>query len=461
VAHQSHPRGRGEGESQALTAGGETIAAVATPPGRGGIGIVRVSGGSARVLAEKILGTVPRLRHATFASFLAADGVAIDHGVALFFEAPHSYTGEDVLELQGHGGPIVMHRLLSRCVELGARIAEPGEFTRRAFLNERLDLAQAESVADLIDASSVEAARSAARSLEGEFSKCIHALVAALIDLRMHVEACIDFPEEEIDPADREQQAQKLRGIVADLEALLANAQQGAVLREGLTVVLVGRPNVGKSSLLNRLAGEDVAIVTPIPGTTRDYVRATITLEGVPIHLVDTAGLRRTTDEVERIGVARTWEAIAKSGATLFIEEAGAASHREEEVELLSRLPRDVPQMRVINKIDLAGATAGPADGALRVSAKTGEGVPALKAWLLAAAGWKPHGEGIFMARGRHLAALGESLVHLREAGDLSQAFELIAEKLRLAQRALGQITGEVSADDLLGQIFSRFCIGK
>jgi tRNA modification GTPase len=461
VAHQSHPRGRGEGESQALRASGETIAAVATPPGRGGIGIVRVSGKGVRAVAEQLMGAVPQPRHAAFARFRAADGATIDQGIALFFPAPHSYTGEDVLELQGHGGAIVMHQLLCRCVELGARIAQPGEFTRRAFLNDRLDLAQAESVADLIDASSVEAARSAARSLEGEFSRRIHALVDALIDLRMHVEACIDFPEEEIDPADRAQQAEKLRRVLRDLEALLADAQQGAVLREGLTVVLVGRPNVGKSSLLNRLAGDEVAIVTPIAGTTRDYVRATVSIEGVPIHLIDTAGLRDTTDEVERIGVERTWDAIAKAGAALFIEEARAAD-RSVESELVARLPRELPRVRVLNKIDLEprDRTANEPAGTLRVSAKTGEGVPGLRKWLLEVAGWKPHGEGIFMARGRHLEALRETHAHLRASIDM-QAFELMAENMRLAQNALGRITGEVSADDLLGQIFSRFCIGK
>jgi tRNA modification GTPase len=351
--------------------------------------------------------------------------------------------------------------LLRRCVELGARIAQPGEFTRRAFLNDRLDLAQAESVADLIDASSVEAARSAARSLEGEFSRRIHALVEALIDLRMHVEACIDFPEEEIDPADRAQQAEKVRRVLRDLEALLADAQQGAVLREGLTVVLVGRPNVGKSSLLNRLAGDEVAIVTPIAGTTRDYVRATISIEGVPIHLIDTAGLRDTTDEVERIGVERTWDAIAKAGAALFIEEARAAD-RSVETQLVARLPRDLPRVRVLNKIDLEprDRIANEPAGTLHVSAKTGEGVPDLRKWLLEVAGWKPHGEGIFMARGRHLEALREAHAHLLASVDM-QAFELMAENLRLTQNALGRITGEVSADDLLGQIFSRFCIGK
>jgi tRNA modification GTPase len=466
VAHQPHARGRGEGESPALTPGGETIAAVATPAGRGGVGVVRVSGKGARAVAAEVAGRVPPPRHAAFATFRAADGATIDQGIAVFFPAPHSYTGEDVLELQGHGGPVVMQQLLRRCLELGARIAEPGEFTRRAFLNDRIDLAQAESVADLIDASSVEAARSAARSLEGEFSRRIHALVDALVDLRMHVEACIDFPEEEIDPADRREQDEKRARLATDLDAVLADARQGAVLREGLTVVLVGRPNVGKSSLLNRLAGEEVAIVTPIAGTTRDYVRATISVEGVPIHLIDTAGLRDSADEVERIGVERTWQAIGKAGAALFIEDAHVGDGQDPaDRELAARLPGGLPIARIVNKIDLAGRAAGQVSGeggpTIQVSAKTGAGVPLLRQWLLEVAGWKPHGEGLFMARGRHLVALEEARHHLESIAARAQAFELMAEDLRLAQRALARITGEVSADDLLGEIFSRFCIGK
>jgi tRNA modification GTPase len=462
VAHQPHPRGRSEGESQALRPGGATIAAVATPAGRGGIGVVRVSGLGARDIAQHLVGALPEPRQATFARFRAADGGLLDQGIALYFPAPHSYTGEDVLELQGHGGPIVMQQILQRCVELGARIAQPGEFTRRAFLNDRIDLAQAESVADLIDAASVEAARSAARSLEGEFSKRIHGIVAALTDLRMHVEACIDFPEEEIDPADRAALTQKRLRILEDLDVLLADARQGAVLREGLTVVLVGPPNVGKSSLLNRLAGDEVAIVTPIAGTTRDYVRATIGIEGVPIHLIDTAGLRDTHDEVERIGVERTWDAIRKAGAALFIGDA-RDTDRAAEGELVARMPPDIPKLDVRNKCDLVPEPSldGEPAGSLHVSAKTGHGIPALREWLLRTAGWKPHGEGLFMARERHLEALGAARAHLVEVGETSQAFELMAENLRLAQMALGRITGDVTADDLLGEIFSRFCIGK
>jgi tRNA modification GTPase len=462
VAHQPDAGGRGEGPQGPLTAGGETIAAVATPAGRGGIGIVRVSGPLSANVARAVIGRVPPLREATYARFRAEDGSPIDEGVALFFRAPHSYTGEDVLELQGHGGPVVMRELLRRCVALGARVAQPGEFTRRAFLNGRMDLAQAESVADLIDAASGEAARSAARSLTGEFSGRIRALADGLMQLRIHVEACIDFPEEEIDASDRWAQAQALARLRESLDELLAEARQGAVLREGLVVVLAGRPNVGKSSLLNRLAGEEVAIVTPLAGTTRDYVRASIALEGVPIHLVDTAGLRDARDEVEKIGVERTWRALETAGAALFVEDAQGST--AEDADLRRRLPPAMPVVRVINKIDLTGHAPGREQGGpeatLFVSAKTGEGVDLLRQWLLDAAGWRPHGEGIFMARERHLVALVEAKAALASAATV-QPFEIIAEELRLAHAALGRIVGEVSADSLLGEIFSRFCIGK
>lgn len=463
MAHQQDAEGRSGGESAPLTAAGETIAAIATAPGRGGIGVVRVSGRNVRTVAQGVAGSVPTPRHATLADFRDRDGALIDRGIAIFFPAPHSYTGEDVLELQGHGGPVVLRQVVRRCVELGARIAEPGEFTRRAFLNGRVDLAQAESVADLIDASSTEAARSAARSLAGEFSDRIHAIVAALTELRMHVEACIDFPEEEIDPADRREQALRLSKVREYVAAVLEEAHQGAVLREGLTVVLVGRPNVGKSSLLNRLSGEDLAIVTPIAGTTRDYVRATVSIEGVPVHLIDTAGLRDAGDEIERIGIERTWRAVEEAGAALFISEANSPEN-EEENRFRARLPKGMPVAHVVNKIDLTGEDAASAsengDTTFRLSAKTGAGVEALRGWFLQVAGWKPHGEGLFMARERHLRALEEAGDHLHTAESL-QAYELIAEELRLAQLALGRITGEVTADDLLGAIFSRFCVGK
>jgi tRNA modification GTPase len=464
VAHQQDARGRGPGESPALTPRGETIAAIATPPGRGGIGVVRVSGGLARSIAKAMAGVEPVPRHATLASFRSADGSVIDRGIALLFASPHSYTGEDVLELQAHGGPVVMQQLLQQCVALGARLAQPGEFTQRAFLNDRLDLAQAESVADLIDASSVEAARSAARSLAGDFSRRVHALVDKLIRLRMHVEACIDFPEEEIDPADRAAQREQLEAIHRGMEELLSEARQGALLRDGLTVVLIGRPNVGKSTLLNRLAGEDLAIVTPIAGTTRDHVRATVSIGGVPIHLIDTAGLRVAGDEIERIGIERTWAAIGSAGAALYINDASTPDDGDERAHL-ARLPVSMPHMRVMNKVDLTKEPAGAdhAEGSklIRISAKTGAGIEALRDWLLETAGWKPHGEGLFMARERHLRALQASREHLLAAGGVAQAFELMAEELRLGQQSLSQITGEFAADDLLGEIFSRFCIGK
>ena len=441
----------------------DTIAAIATPPGRGGIGIVRVSGPRCAAIAQAIAGRIPAPRHATLSDFRDGAGALIDQGLAIYFPAPHSYTGEDVLELQGHGGPVAMREILRACIASGARIAQPGEFTRRAFLNERIDLAQAESVADLIDASSAEAARSAARSLAGDFSKRIHALVDGLVELRMHVEACIDFPEDEIDAHDRAALRDKLAALARSRDELAAEAKQGAVLRDGLTVVLVGPPNVGKSSLLNRLAGEELAIVTAIPGTTRDPVRATVILEGVPVHLVDTAGLRDAPGEVERIGIERTWDAIAKAGAAIVLSEG--ADRDGDPSGLVSRLPPGLPVARVRNKIDLAGITPGREDrganAAIRLSARTGAGVDALRAWLLATAGWRPHSEGLFMARERHLVALGLAGKALLEADGHSQAFELFAEELRLAQKALGQITGEVTADDLLGEIFGRFCIGK
>ncbi len=446
------------------------IAAIATAPGRGGIGVVRVSGEGVPALMQGLIGRTIQPRLATLAVFRDVDANVIDQGIALYFRAPHSYTGEDVLELQGHGGPAVTQRLLRRCLAMGCRIARPGEFTERAFLNGKLDLAQAESVADLIDASSEAAAKSAARTLTGEFSACVHELTRRLTDLRMHVEACIDFPEEEIDPADRAMQFDKLQKIRALQTDLAARAKRGAVLRDGLTVVLIGCPNVGKSSLLNRLAGEDIAIVTPVAGTTRDHVRATIHLDGVPIHLIDTAGLRVTDNEVEKIGIARTWAAIENAGAALFVTEAGCGIGAEE-AEILGRLPEKLPVVSVHNKVDLLGdadVSRGTGDikspnhsKTLQVSALTGVGVDALREWLLAAAGWEPSGESVFLARERHLRSLAEAAAHVNAASVLNQQYELFAEELRLAQGALASITGEFTADDLLGEIFSRFCVGK
>ncbi|MDX2218884.1 MAG: tRNA uridine-5-carboxymethylaminomethyl(34) synthesis GTPase MnmE [Burkholderiales bacterium] len=442
----------------------DTIAAIATAPGRGGIGVVRVSGPEVPAISEAVLGHLPNARQAALATFRAADGAPIDQGLALYFSAPHSFTGQHVLELHGHGGTAVMGLLLQRCLALGARLAEPGEFTQRAFLAGKLDLAQAESVADLIEASSAEGALSAARSLVGEFSRQIQALVEGLIDVRMHVEACVDFPEEEIDPADTGAISAKITAVHTTLSALLDRAGQGAVLRDGLTVVLIGRPNVGKSSLLNRLAEQDVAIVTPIAGTTRDQVRATILIQGVPIHLVDTAGLRETDDPVEQIGIARTWQAVAQASAVLLLTEAGEMLGAAE-AAILAQVPRGLRMAWVYNKIDLhghmPGMKAAGQEGSFRISALTGEGVDALKDWLLQVAGWRPGGEGVFMARARHLAALRAALARLQVIHQSRLPFELIAEELRLAQTDLSAITGEFSPDDLLGEIFSRFCIGK
>ena len=444
------------------------IAAIATAPGRGGIGVVRVSGDGVGAVIEGVIAmSVPlKPRAATLARFRDAGGNTIDEGIALYFPGPHSYTGEDVLELQGHGGPAVMQLLLRRCLELGCRIARPGEFTERSFLNDRLDLAQAEGVADLIEASSEEAAKSAARTLTGEFSACVHALTRRLTDLRVHVEACIDFPEEEIDPADRAAQQMKLKEIRALQADLALKAKQGAVLRDGITVVLIGRPNVGKSSLLNRLAGDDIAIVTPVAGTTRDHVRASILLEGVPVHLIDTAGLRATDDEVERIGIARTWSAIENAGAALYITAADA-QEGSEQVDLLGRLPERLDVIHVRNKIDLLAninvprGTVGEGVELINVSAKTGQGIDELRGQLLKLAGWQPGNEGAFLARERHLIALSEASAHTDAAAEALGHDELFAEELRLAQRALSRITGEFTADDLLGEIFGNFCIGK
>ncbi len=445
----------------------DTIIAIATPVGCGGIGVVRVSGPAVKSIMQGVLGRMIEPRQAVYRAFRDNAGIVIDQGVALYFSAPHSYSGEDILELQGHGGPAVMARLLRRCLELGCRLARPGEFTERAFLNDKLDLAQAESVADLIEAGSEEAARSAARTLTGEFSMRVHQLTDELMELRMHVEACIDFPEEEIDPADRAAQQVKLQRIRRLQANLTQEARQGVVLRDGLTVVLIGRPNVGKSSLLNCLAGDEVAIVTPIPGTTRDHVRATIHLEGVPIHLIDTAGLRDTDDAVEKIGIARTWAAIEKAGAALLIAEAGEMAGRNE-AEILQRLPTKLPTAWVYNKIDLYRPTGVSRetskmgnDFSLFVSAMTGEGIDNLRAWLLETAGWHPSVEGVFLARERHMVALAAANSHLEAALARPDQYELFAEELRLAQVALSSITGEFTSDDLLGEIFSRFCVGK
>ncbi|WP_250462438.1 tRNA uridine-5-carboxymethylaminomethyl(34) synthesis GTPase MnmE [Caballeronia sp. GAFFF2] len=456
----------------------DPIVAIATAPGRGGIGVVRLSFGragesAAHLAMFALCGQSLNARHASYVPFLDGNGEALDRGIALYFPAPHSYSGEYVLELQGHGGPIVLQLVLQRALdvgrEFGLRLAEPGEFTRRAFLNDKLDLAQAEAVADLIEASTEAAARSAGRSLEGAFSREIHALVEDVINLRMLVEATLDFPEEEIDFLEAANARGKLARIRERLNTVLADARQGALLREGLSVVLAGQPNVGKSSLLNALAGAELAIVTPIAGTTRDKVAQTIQVEGIPLHIIDTAGLRDTEDEVERIGIERTWGEIERADVVLHLLDARSGMTSEDDA-IAARFPDGVPVVRVLNKTDLAGAPAASrdADGDARqvnLSAKTGEGIALLREMLLKIAGWQAGAESVYLARERHLIALRAAREHLAlaaaHADQNSQALDLFAEELRLAQENLNAITGEFTSDDLLGVIFSRFCIGK
>jgi len=469
----------------------DPIAAIATAPGRGGVGIVRVSGKGLGPLVEVLCGRALKAREATYLPFRDAAGQPIDQGLALYFPAPHSYTGEDVLELQAHGGPVVLQLLLARCLEAaaekvpgtgqpclaGLRVAQPGEFTERAFLNDKIDLAQAEAIADLIDASTAAAARSASRSLAGEFSHEIHNLRDALIHLRMLVEATLDFPEEEIDflrKADARGQLSKLQQKLAQV---MQRAQQGALLREGIKVVIAGQPNAGKSSLLNALAGAELAIVTPIAGTTRDKVQQTIQIEGVPLHVIDTAGLRESHDEVERIGIARAWDEIAGADAVLFLHDltrCNATEYIAADASIASamaeKLSKNVPIIDVWNKSDcvspdtLVVATAG-AHAGVRLSARTGDGLAPLRRTLLEVAGWQSAPEGVFIARARHVQALQAVDAHLMEAAAqldcAGPALDLLAEELRLAQSALNEITGEFSSDDLLGVIFSSFCIGK
>ncbi|WP_153117787.1 tRNA uridine-5-carboxymethylaminomethyl(34) synthesis GTPase MnmE [Rhodocyclus tenuis] len=451
----------------------DTIAAIATAPGRGGIGVVRVSGSNLGSLALALAGSDPVARRATLATIRAADGSAIDSALVLYFPAPASFTGDDVIEIHGHGGPVVLQLVLGRCLELGARLAEPGEFTRRAFENGKIDLAQAEAVADLIDAATASAAKSAMRSLQGEFSQEIHRLVDELTELRALTEATLDFPDEEIDFLQAADAFGRLDRLRQRLASVFARAQQGRLLQGGIAVVLIGQPNVGKSSLLNRLAGDDLAIVTPIAGTTRDAVRSSLQIEGVPLHVIDTAGLRETSDEVERIGIERSWREIERADLAVLLVDAQHGIG-EAERAILARLPASLPRLFVFNKIDLTGLPAGRAvlpasvPGAdlaaagtcLQLSAKSGEGIELLRAELLRLAGWQS-GDDVFIARERHLGALREAAAHIDAAQAETQRLELFAEELRLAQRALGSITGEVSADELLGEIFGRFCIGK
>jgi tRNA modification GTPase len=453
----------------------DPIAAIATAPGRGAVGIVRVSGRDISALVQALCGRALKAREATYLPFLDAQGQAIDQGLALHFPAPHSYTGEDVLELQAHGGTVVLQLLLARCVEAGAaiglRVAQPGEFTERAFLNDKIDLAQAEAIADLIDASTEAAARSASRSLSGAFSKEIHTLRDALIHLRMLVEATLDFPEEEIDflrKADADGQLARLQGLLGQV---MLRARQGALLREGIKVVIAGQPNAGKSSLLNALAGAELAIVTPIAGTTRDKVTETIQIEGVPIHVIDTAGLRDSEDEVEKIGIARAWGEIEAADVVLLLHDltrAGSAAYQADDAAILQtlrqRVAPETPVVHVWNKADAVEGGAARPEGEW-LSAKTGAGLDSLRRRLLTMAGWQAAPEGVYIARERHVQALRRVDGHLMEAAAhlaaQAQSLDLLAEELRLAQNALNEITGEFSSDDLLGVIFSRFCIGK
>jgi tRNA modification GTPase len=437
----------------------DTIAAIATAQGRGGVGVVRISGRGLAPVAVAILGRLPQPRHATFSDFADNDGDVIDQGIALYFPAPHSYTGEDVLELQGHGGSAVLHLLLQRCLSLGIRLAEPGEFTRRAFLNDKIDLAQAESVADLIEATTTEAARSAMRSLHGDFSAAINGLVEELILLRMLVEAMLDFPEEDIEVVDTTHRDTLLKNIRSKLEQTLATARQGSLLREGAHVALVGQPNVGKSSLLNRLSGEEVALVSDVPGTTRDVIRQVIQIRGVPLHIMDTAGLRESGDEVENMGMARTHQTVQRADLILLLLDAGKGLVAEDQA-IIDSFPADIPHLLVYNKADLLHGESGAGQG-IYISAKSGLGIDALREQILSLIGWHNLEGGAFIARERHVIALNLAHDHLEQAAALLNHPELFAEELRLTQQALNSITGKFTADDLLGEIFSRFCIGK
>ncbi len=450
-------------EKPPTTPGPDTIAAIATAPGRGGIGVVRVSGQRLQAFADTLCGKQPLPRVATVADFHAADGSVIDNGLLLYFPAPHSFTGEDVLELQGHGGTIVLQMLLARCLDLGARLAEPGEFTRRAYLNGKLDLAQAEAVGDLIDAATTVAARCAVRSLQGEFSTEINALLEQLTELRALVEATLDFPEEGVNFLEAVDVTARLERLQDRLANVFDRAQQGRLLQGGLHVVLAGQPNVGKSSLLNRLAGDELAIVTSVAGTTRDVVRSTLQVEGIPLHVIDTAGLRATEDEIEKIGIARTWREIERADVVVLLVDARSGVV-DAEREILAQLPAHLARITVHNKVDLTGRAAerhDESDGvAISLSAKHGDGVDMLRLELLRIAGWHP-AEDVFIARERHLRALAKTCEHIVAAQAQLTQLELFAEELHLAQSALSSITGEFAADDLLGEIFGRFCIGK
>ncbi len=450
----------------------DTIVAQATPPGRGGVGILRISGPKAAEVAQQVLGKLPRPRYADYLPFTEANGTVLDQGIALWFPGPHSFTGEDVLELQGHGGPVILDLLLKRVVALpGLRIARPGEFSERAFLNDKLDLAQAEAIADLIDASSEQAARSAVNSLQGVFSQRVNHLVEALTHLRIYVEAAIDFPDEEIDFLSDGKIEAQLRQVMQDIDNVRNEARQGSLLREGMKVVIAGRPNAGKSSLLNALAGREAAIVTDIAGTTRDVLREHIHIDGMPLHIIDTAGLRDSSDAVERIGIERAWQEIAQADHVLFMVDGTTTTATDPQhiwPDFVSRLPVALPITVIRNKADVTGETLGAEQNnghtLIRLSARTGAGVDLLRDHLKQSMGFSGNIEGGFIARRRHLEALETAAVHLVQGEEQllgARAGELLAEELRLAQQALSEITGEFTADDLLGRIFSSFCIGK
>lgn len=450
----------------------DTIVAQATPPGRGGVGILRISGSKVKDVAQAVLSKLPKPRYAEYLPFLDSDGSVLDEGIALFFPNPHSFTGEDVLELQGHGGPVILDLLLKRVLEIpNVRIAKPGEFSERAFLNDKLDLAQAEAIADLIDASSEQAAKSAISSLQGVFSKKVNGLVESLIHLRIFTEAAIDFPEEEIDFLSDGKIEAQLNEVMVRLDEVRKEAKQGSLLREGMKVVIAGRPNAGKSSLLNALAGRDAAIVTDIAGTTRDVLREHIHIDGMPLHIIDTAGLREASDEVERIGIERAWQEIEQADRVLFMVDSTTTMEINPEKlwpEFIERLPKEMPMTVIRNKADLTGEPLGYSEvngySVIQLSARTGEGIKLLRDHLKQAMGFTSGVEGGFLARRRHLQALEKAAEHLVNGKHQLVTFhagELLAEELRLAQEALSEITGAFTSDDLLGRIFSSFCIGK
>ncbi len=441
----------------------DTIAAIATPAGRGGVGIIRLSGPKVSQIAESMLGQLTKPHRAAHRQFLGKDGTVLDDGVAIYFPGPHSFTGEDVLELQGHGGKIVMDMLLHACLQNGARLAKPGEFSERAFLNDKLDLAQAEAIADLIDSSSEQAARSALRSLQGDFSAAVNSLLTHITELRIYVEAALDFPEEEIDFLADQRVLDRVDRIQKQLGDIFNKAKQGSLLREGMQLVIVGKPNAGKSSLLNALAGQDTAIVTEYAGTTRDVLRESINLDGMPLHVIDTAGLRESDDPVEQIGIQRAWQAVEKADVILFLvddTEASDMSHHD----LLDQMPEHLPRITVHNKIDKSGHAEGSHGEHLYISAKEQIGIDTLRDALKKRMGYQADSEDLFIARRRHLQALEDTQIAVDNASEQLRVFnagELMAEELRIAQDALGQITGRFTPDDLLGEIFSSFCIGK